>query len=530
MSLLVHLSDLHLRPEPSSARRALLDGLVTAVDREHAALRRPRALLAITGDVFDSATDDREKVVPAFLDLLARLVDALDGAATIVLPGNHDRRRAGMLGPHRAELFRALFDAVDPERVFVAGCRTPFLAEIVPASLHGLDAHVVAYDSSYLPRGLFSAGGTIRHEDLLQANARLPPDGKQLVVLVHHHLIPTPLTDISGIETRRRPALARWFLSRVLPTLVSYGDREELTMTALGAGTALSTLHSIGRAVTLLHGHKHFPTARLVRGVLDGSGDVLIASAGSGGTRERVHASRNPEAARLWPSFNVVELTVDRLKVEVISFSPKNKERTPIKRDLVRASRDGARWNAEPVSPRVRNGAARVALDEARFTLAPSRDGRHWDYTCTREVKLHEGMKLRRYVDFVHASPATKTILGATRRGSGGRRIELEIGATTTYDAERALGRTLRAGADAYGPGSAFEWVGFLCRYGATRAQVTLLREGVGELEPFGAVTDLSTGRERPASIDRSSEAWTLRVDGCPARTLLRIYWPLAFD
>ena len=57
---------------------------------------------------------------------------------------------------------------------------------------------------------------------------------------------------------RSMPRSARWLLGKALPTLVSNADREELTMTALGAGTALSTLHTFGRPVLLLHGHKHF--------------------------------------------------------------------------------------------------------------------------------------------------------------------------------------------------------------------------------------------------------------------------------
>lgn len=98
---------------------------------------------------------------------------------TVVLPGNHDRRRAGIVGPHRPKLFLALRDAVDPKRVHVAGCATPILAEIVPDGFHGLDAHVVAFDSTYLPRGLFSAGGIIRHENILRVAAALAEDPRE---------------------------------------------------------------------------------------------------------------------------------------------------------------------------------------------------------------------------------------------------------------------------------------------------------------------------------------------------------------
>ena len=61
-----------------------------------------------------------------------------------------------------ASCFRRSATPRDPRRVYVAGCDTPFLAQIVPESLHRLPAHVIAYDSTYLPGGLVGAGGTIR--------------------------------------------------------------------------------------------------------------------------------------------------------------------------------------------------------------------------------------------------------------------------------------------------------------------------------------------------------------------------------
>src|SRR6201999_4085471 len=130
----------------------------------------------------------------------------------------------------------------------------------------------------------------------------------------------TPITDVSHVASVGAPRLARWFVGTALPLLVSNADREELTMTALGAGTALSTLHSLGRAVLLLHGHKHVPTARLLSGMTRTCGDVLLASAGSGGRREALSGLGHPEAARLWPSFNSVELSSAGTRIESVSF------------------------------------------------------------------------------------------------------------------------------------------------------------------------------------------------------------------
>jgi hypothetical protein len=47
-------------------------------------------------------------------------------------------------------------------------------------------------------------------------------------------------------------------------------------------------------------------------------------------------------------------------------------------------------------------------------------------------------------------------------------------------------------------------------------------------LRPFASVTDLTTGRERPAKLEARDGSWTMTVDNCVPRTLLRIYWPLA--
>jgi hypothetical protein len=68
--------------------------------------------------------------------------------------------------------------------------------------------------------------------------------------------------------------------------------------------------------------------------------------------------------------------------------------------------------------------------------------------------------------------------------------------------APEALCRTLAEAERRYGRGSAFEWVGLLCRHGAASAMVSLLEARDG--------------------------SWTMTVDNCVPRTLLRIYWPLA--
>jgi 3',5'-cyclic AMP phosphodiesterase CpdA len=525
LALVVHLSDLHITGDPA-LQSALFDRLVETLRQEREAGGADRPGIVVTGDVFDSATQPRARAVEDFLALHARMVDALGGdAPTIVLPGNHDRRSLGLLGPNRGELFRALQEATDPSRVYVAGCAFPYLAEIVPPALHGLPVHVIAYDSTYLPSGLVGAGGTLRLQDFLMAHARLPNDGRPVLVLTHHHLIPTPLTDLSHIDASRASRLARWVLGSVLPALVSYGDREELTMTALGAGTVLSTLHTLGRAVLLLHGHKHVPTARLLSGMSDGCGDLLIASAGSGGTRERVHEERDPDAAKLWPSFNLVRLSDHDVRIESISFSPKRSARPPIRRQLASARVEGSKWLPEPVTFRVSDPAPRIQIDEAHYTLRPSSSlPDRWDLRCERRVEVRPGARLKRYVEFARARPS---ILGARVLRRPGRRIELSTRGVTCYEVSGALARTTSLG-HVRDPGAAFEWVGLLCRYGAARATLSLSRTNAAGLEPFGSVTDLTIGRERPVRLVAAEDRFILAAESCAPRSLLRIYWPIA--
>jgi 3',5'-cyclic AMP phosphodiesterase CpdA len=525
MTLVVHLSDLHLR-RSHQAQSLVFQKLVSALQSERDRAQSEHISVVVTGDVFDSATDPADALVEAFLTLHGQMRQALGNPFTIVLPGNHDRRRYGLFGPNREELFQALYRAADPTRMHVLGQRTPFLAEVVPARLHGLPLHVVAYDSSYLPSGFVGAGGMFRLQDLLEVHAQLPEDGQPLLLLVHHHLIPTPITDISHVEMAGIPRPIRWLVRSALPALVSNADREELTMTALGAGTALSALHTFGRAVLLLHGHKHVPTARLLRGLEGTSGDLILASAGSAGRAEAVDTTQ-PNPARLWPSFNLVELTNEGVRVEALSFSPKRRTRPAVRRTLLQARREGPKWELQSISASVTEFTARVAVDRADYQLSPSLDSRErWDFSCRRVVVPKQGATLRRYMDFVHALPP---LLSAPRkRRRAYRRIALSLEEPTLHDASEALCRTLHEAERRYGRGSAFEWVGLLCRHGAVSATLSLSGPAGEDLRPFASVTDLTTGRERPARLEAKDGSWTMTVEHCVPRTLLRIYWPLA--
>ena len=116
-------------------------------------------------------------------------------------------------------------------------------------------------------------------------------------------------------------------------------------MTALRAGTALSTLHTLGRAVFVLHGHKHYATGRLLVGTFVGHGDVLIVSAGSAGTAQSWAQHETQNAARLWPSFNVIDWNGPDLRIDTVSFPWRGASGPIAIYPLVRARRSGSQWN-----------------------------------------------------------------------------------------------------------------------------------------------------------------------------------------
>ena len=536
MALILHLSDLHLEssaPEQRPILDALPRALATLRDKEGTP-----SLVAITGDVFDSATVEIGHAVERFQAFVADVRRALGAESPVVIvPGNHDRRQGGLIGPHRPELFRALA-ANAPPRTFVHGASSPFLSALVPDELHGLPLSVVAYDSSPLRRGLIGAGGVIRQEDLLRAAKALrrTPEERPALLLLHHHLVPTPLTDVREIDPPADTFL-RWGL-QLLPELVANADREELTMTALGAGTALSTLHALGRAVLVLHGHKHYATARLLAHTVVGHGDVLIISAGSAGLAEAWSPVGVGDVARLWPSFNVLNLRGAELDVATWSFGYKGSSVGGVTiQPLVQARQDGVRWIARPVKIESRGRVGpRLRLNRSQCRLLRSRshgDDR-WDYLAERRIEA-EGPSPRCYLELVEGAPGGRLELldGHGRDGQSHAvpsRLELDVhDRVTRYRVDGAVCRTIAEAELVQGRrASPYEWIGLMNRYACVSAELSLTGLGAVADEAFASITDLGTGIEEPAELVRSGlDTLALVAPDCPARTLLRIYWPL---
>ncbi len=538
MLRIVHLSDLHLGAN-DDVQRPLFVSLAQA-------LRGFKAdLVVFTGDIFDSS-----KLGPQVVDRFVALLRTLDAqlgpkVKTLILPGNHDRRESGILAPLNDSLFNLLAQRVkDDPSVEVFGCNPPFLAHYV--ALKDFPAHVVAYDSTFLPRGLFSAGGVLRQEDLLQTAERMldTTDDKPLLFLVHHHLVPTPITDVGEIIVEGRGAIVGFLVKHVLPRVVANADREELTMTALGAGSALTTLHTLGRAVMVLHGHKHYPTARLLKGTGAGEGDVMILAAGSCGTSELWQPSVHEEAPRLWPSFNVIEIDGAAVRAQSVAFPPEVTDdvwaHAPRvnRRPLIGARRAGRRWEVDEHATEPRNFEAALALNETTISLTASANFLdRFDVEATRTVRLAPGSLLSAYHEMVDGPPGAR-MLDVDLAGQAApsqdtpASLPLPLNGTARYKVTGGVCATVAEASREYDEaGSAFEWVGLLNRYRSDLARlvVTLAPVDVARQRPFASVTDLTTGRERAIALQRDDAAhrYWFEVKQCPARTMLRVYWPL---
>lgn len=536
---ILHLSDLHLDAKPGTA--------IAVSERSRAlfaALRAGRPwdlnLIVITGDILDSAAVEAESALFVVRSFCQELKEALAAEVPLVLiPGNHDRRNVGVFGPQRAEIFRAIKEGLAGPGVWVSGCALPQLAEKMPQGLTGaLPFDLCAYDSTFLGQGKMSAGGTLRAEDLLQLASWLAPapaDGTQtpLVLLMHHHLIPTPVTDTTAAGGTGTAPFLQFLLHSVAPRFIAHADREELFMTALGSGSALSLLHALKRPILVLHGHKHCPTVRLLRSPEQGSGDVLLVGAGSAGLAERwsTEGADEDRPMKLWPSYNLVSYSEGALEVQTVAFDPKAAE-TPahgkvmaVARPLVLARQEGTQWRLTELPERTADFLGpHWDVTRAHYTLKESSDApERWDLDCEKEVLANPGHPSPRpYRDRIFLRPGASLVPGD---GMMGPAVPLP-----GHMRWQILGGLCRSASEArrvIGPDEAFAHIELINRHSSLLAELSLTVPAGVELNPFGSVMDLTTGQLRPAPLSRSGNRWTLRHPDCPARTLLRIHWPL---
>ncbi len=528
MSLVVHLSDLHFGDD-ARWQPDILTGLVHSL----ASVQERPGLLVLSGDVFDTCAPG-PGVIDAFLALLSKMDQALGGdVPTLLVPGNHDRRHDGVFAPWSNALFAELATRLAPRpNVRVVGQTAPFLAAVVP--LPGFPADVVAYDSTWLPKGLLSAGGVVRREDLVRVAGQLPPpDGSRpLVFVLHHHLVPTPITDTSLIDTRGRPVYQKLLVEELLPHLVANGDCEEITMTALGAGTALSALAQLGRPVLVLHGHKHYPVARLLKGASPTEADVLIASAGSCGTATPIMDAVLDDAPHLWPSFNLVRLTEGGLAADTVAWSPWEQGRRNPPRPLVHARRAGLRWDLvhDVLAPPPFEPVMAENVSEVTLTRSGARVDR-FDVAVKRRLRGLPAARVPEYFELVDGPRGARLfdvrIQGVAQpEGDVPRRLAMPLTSESSWTVLGGAVASVREADATWGPGGAYDWVGLLNR---SRCAKVVLRVNVSPLstEPFAAAMDLTTGTERPVPFRLEGGVVHVELADCPARTLVRVLWPL---
>ncbi len=526
MQRIVHLSDIHLGASEDQGSK-ILDPLVRTLAGLRATWEGPPDLIAITGDLHDTTDVDVGEATSRLLALLDSVREALGGdIPTVILPGNHDRRTHGLLLPFNTALIAALHQAGRP-RMIVGGRELPFLAELVDDAFHALPFAVGLIDSSYTPTGLVSAGGLLRVEDVLELAEDLALRGgdrrRPLVLLTHHHLIPTPVTDTARIDADTESPALRWLAKNVLRRLVSYADHEEWMMTALGAGSLLSTLQALGRPVLVLHGHKHYPTVRTLRASLVDQGDVVLLSAGSAGLALPLDDGDEEDVARLWPSFHVLEVHDLAIRVRTVAYlgvAP------PATRDLLHVSPEGPGWRVWPMDDRIQHHGPKLLENRSDVTLRPSaaRPRARWDVLCERVVRAEHPLGYREHVRaltdarFVSSSgdtvsPDTRSILLPT----DGTPFEY----TLFGGAARSMTEALRE----YGATDPYEGVELLCRYESAQASLTL--HGLPPAaKVFGSVVDLTRGRAVPHALGRRADGSVeVVVERCAPRMQLRIQW-----
>jgi 3',5'-cyclic AMP phosphodiesterase CpdA len=523
MSSIVHLSDLHLSGKALAAEQGTFENLCAALKRE----RLVSPLVVLTGDLFTTRRVPPRSVERAFDGLWEGLTAALDRPRLLLLPGNHDVRVGGVAFASKSATFLALrAHAVRRGlgNVHVSGAAAPRLIELIDPAFHGLPANLVAYDSTWLPTGLFSSGGAVRREDILSVAPRLQGD-LPIVFLLHHHLIPTPVADLSLVGS---PGVGMRALQYGLSRLIANGDHEEILMTALGAGTALSTLQALGRPVVVLHGHKHYPAVRHMKGVFAGHADLLALSAGAAG-RVQAYAPKH-SSWKTWPSFNVLDLDAEGVTVKLVSFDIDPGGTSFAEREIVRARRHGAAWSIISPAPSkaVRGPGPEIHDSVARYTVTPSKTSPSmWDITLSREI-IAPGALLAPYDETIEIGETANVVVrsgpDAGKRLRSPFPLRIAPGVPTVCEAQGALCRTLGALERRYGKAEApFEWVALLTKYASRRVRLEL--EGIPREKCFASITDMTTGQEAPAPLLAGRTA--VEITDVAPKTLLRIHWAL---
>lgn len=545
---LIHLSDLHLK-RPDQLDSPQFRWLIATLKTVAAAERGPLALV-VTGDILDDAPQCANAVNEnAVSQIASGLVDKLEDAVQardekcpiVLLPGNHDRRGGGVVGPWRSWPMKAIAQSIKGRSAVVASAEpSEPLAQGLETLSGIMGFPVIAYDTTHALSGCFSAGGRIRVEDLFSAIGNVG-DTRPLMLLMHHHLIPTPTTDLGRVVVPEgnavERAVKRWLLHKAAPTVISFADREELFMTALGAGTALSALASLGRPVFVLHGHKHIPTVRLMTGTRSEHGDVMLIAAGAAGVAESFSLAPDALDPSMWPSFNVFAYDAASQKFDTKSYyyppGPKKDGlqepagRKEFDKTLIVGSVQGQRLVAAPDAV-ASTAAFSNDLDEAVFAIQDNGPAARWSFKCSRLVRPLDpqgaGNTSESYREYIGAAPDA-SFSGDAR----GNWLTIHPGTQASYAVQRGLFASAKdAMAAEKSDFSPFEWVGLRVRRATRTAKLTV--GGLpSNVQPFATLTDMDNGQMSAINVSGPDNGlWRVVVANCPARHLLRLHWRLA--
>jgi hypothetical protein len=192
----------------------------------------------------------------------------------------------------------------------------------------------------------------------------------------------------------------------------------------------------------------------------------------------------------------------------------------------VRAQREGLRWALDTGPRPPREFRPVLELNEAKVELLPSQAqlGRV-DLAVERRLRSAPEAWLDEYWEVVEGAPgavARDLVVDDARWKDAKCPARIRVGrdGATRYRVEGALFSNV---ADA---GKPFASVELHNRSRARLAQL-IVRLGPVKTTPFASITSLTTGRERPWPLSREGDVVTVRHEDCPARTLLRLYWPL---
>ncbi len=502
------------------AQSRLFDKLLEALGAEHAKVRPERTTVFITGGRLRLwQAIHRRRWSKHSCACTARMLEVLGDAFTVVFARQpRSQEGSGCSARNGRRCFRNCTGPRIRRACTCSGSARPSSPRSCLEPCMG--CRLTSWRTIHLTcrAGWWGLAARFALEDLLQVHAQLPDDGLPLVLLVHHHLIPTPVTDISHIDMVGTPRLVRLAVQSVLPKLFSHAGPRRAHHDRARRGTALSALQSFERAGCCSCTGISTSRPRACCGALDASsGDLILTSAGSAGRSEGVysHAAESRAPLALLQLGGAVRTA--RARRGAVLFAQ-------AQRAAAHSSGSGARqalWfqngKSSPARSRRAILPARVVSDESTYTLSPSHgSAERWDFVCERRVAFASG---------VPSFAATRT--SCTRcRCSRPARIRGRTDATIAAWIFRSKGRRLTVR--------------------TTRSAAhSQRRHAVTDRAPRSsgsgscvatAPTKRACGsrRARAMSFNRSrapriyDDLWSVTVRDCAPRTLLRIYWPLA--